>query len=106
MHIRIKNTPSGIGPDEVRRGWIGIELDFICLVNPDNNGIVCDSQTLTYRNCPNPPPCPPGYLVSGQDALEALKHHGPDAYAWFEKNQPFARFGNMVFPKDDCEEVA
>lgn len=96
IRIRITRTPSGgIGPEEIRRAWVGIELDCTKVNQPMTDLCVVTGKPNLHG----------GYMVNGKEAIEALKNDRPEAYKWWKKHHENAPFGSIVFFPDTCEEV-
>ena len=95
VQIRITSAPPGFPPKKVREGWVGItltssgrerELDLRGRIGTENLG---------------------GYVVEAPAAMEALRVHNPDAYAWWKEGMPeLCEGGRLIFKADVCEEVA
>ncbi|MCC6793745.1 MAG: hypothetical protein IT366_01400 [Candidatus Hydrogenedentes bacterium] len=114
MRIRIVSTPQGEAPEEVRRGWIGLELPLppkfngpatflgTSVLAAPQNWIGQIIAMLTGRARIRT-----GYSVETSDALRLLVRHNPDAAEWWYKNTPrLVHPGRyFVFAADCCEEV-
>ena len=99
MRIKIIRTPSGLSPEEVRRGWVGIILEYTTKVKARPTTDL-DLQ-IGRKNAA-------GYMVGGFTALEALKDHNPESYEWYKKDYPTKKsLENVVFifTTDVCEKV-
>jgi hypothetical protein len=115
MQIRIKSTPPGEAPENIRRAWIGLVLPvlpqfpkartfsgFGVLTGPKTRfGMIF--ATLLGRGQKHK-----GYAVEAKTAIELLGNHSKTAADWWRQDAP--QFLNpkfyFLFPADSCEEIA
>ena len=110
--IRIKSTPPGEAPVEVREAWIGLELPLVrdkplrflgsgVLTGPRNF-----AQTLfhliTFRL-----KLQTGYVVQSPAAVEILEKANPVAASWWRENAPHTvrRGRYFLFAPECCERI-
>lgn len=102
LRIRIVKTPPGSEfPENIRRSWVGIELESSGLESERDSRIPNDLKLGRYGGKENSG----GYEVSGRDAVIALFHHNKEAYTWLVRNHGDVYFGVFVFNADVCEVV-
>jgi hypothetical protein len=87
--IEIIKIPEGIGPEEVRKAWLGLWLPCICFA------LECE---LRRHGLPDEPPfeCGNSYLVLQSKALEILREQKPAVAEWFRRRD-FPRSEGTVF---------
>lgn len=96
MRIRIIETPheeKWAAPEEIRRCWVGIELEAIEKV------VKSDLCVLTGRKTVN------GYRVDAATAFEALKAHNEAAWDWWTKKYPDITSTPLGFCAKVCKEI-
>jgi hypothetical protein len=94
MRIRIIATPPGQAPLEVREEWVGLELDVLGRDDGNSTGVLGGAGENQG-----------GYMVWGDDAVEALAVKSPAAAHWWEQNAPWVLQTRLVFKQDVCEEI-
>jgi hypothetical protein len=100
-HLRIKSTPPGEAPEEIRRAWVGVELPL----RSCETGTTCISSVgvLSHQY----PESAMGYIVDGPSAVAALESQAPAAAEWWRQNAPHvvAPGYRLFFPVEVCERV-
>lgn len=79
--IRIAKVPEGSAPKEIRRSWVGTEMDAYKLL--DSSGeldLVSEQPLSTPRQTKNL------YAVKLGEALQSLERNSPQAAEWFKSN--------------------
>jgi hypothetical protein len=114
MQIRIKSTPRGEAPENIRQAWIGLVIP----VTPRFSG----KRTATGFGVLSGPKSRlgrrialmlgrgiqyEGYTVEADVALNLLASHSPEAATWWRTNAPkFVSPGRyFLFNADSCEEI-
>ncbi len=114
MKIRIKSTPLGEAPEQVRQAWIGLEIPVPARFSGRRKkwgvGVLSGPRSLygflvafvfghvqRYE----------GYTVSARVAVELLAVRSPEAADWWRKHAPhlFTRERHFIFPAENCEEI-
>jgi hypothetical protein len=71
----ISSAPTGVAPQEVRDGWIGLTIPF-------DEVVLCSNDI--FGNPFQPPRL--GYTVTQAIALKLLKVHSPESFRWWNDN--------------------
>ena len=100
MKIRIKSTPLGEAPEQVRQAWIGLEIP----VPPRFAELLQAADALDRSGRARQAL---GYIVDAGVALELLTAHSPEAAEWWRRNAPRLVEPGSTFGFDDdcCEEL-
>jgi hypothetical protein len=93
--IRIIKVPSGQAPLEVRKAWLGLELEVA-------KGIFIGEQHGVLGGQSNGPA---GYPVESVYAIETLRQKNPVAAKWWDDNFDPAESQWLLFRESDCELV-
>lgn len=112
QRIAIISIPPGDAPLDIRRRWVGLELDLV-----ENHGPSPHSMT-TFSVMDNPKSwffhlkwrlgfrpkqeIRTGYIVSTTDAVATLEQKHPDAARWWRENAPHLFGLTIMFPGDCC----
>ena len=112
MKIRIKRSPAGEAPDEIRAAWIGLSLP---LAYPNRSkwkgfGVITGPKlwiTRMIRVFLGRADEVDGYCVDAHEAIHRLSSHNPEAARWWKKNVPtVVRKGQyLIFDADACEVI-
>ncbi len=114
LQIRIKNTPAGEAPENIRQAWIGLVLPVQPLFPSPRTrhgfGVLTGPKTqfglilaaLLGRGQKHT-----GYIVESKTAIELLAGHSKEAADWWRRNTPQFLKPNFcfLFPTDSCEEI-
>jgi len=108
--IRIIDTPPGEAPEEIRRAWIGIELDSWSGRKQNRGfGVLTGPKTLfrllfTFRG---EAMAMDGYGVFALRAFEELAKHNPAAEKWWRENAGhlYRKGMGLVFDAGACQEL-
>ena len=95
MRIRIIAVPSGkAAPEEIRKLWVGIEMESIGKEEPTDKDVLTGRLGRTNLG---------GYMVTGEEAFKALEAHNKEAYDWWKEHCPNFLCAVLVFHTEVCE---
>lgn len=102
--IRIKETPPGQAPKEIRDAWVGTVLP----IKPE--GEIRGKVLMGVLGGKVDPENVPGYLVDWNEAVKLLKERSPEAARWWKRNRVRSILRGRVpkelhFAKSVCEIV-
>ncbi len=114
MKIRIKSTPPGEAPEDIRQAWIGLEIPIpprfagrrrgfgVGVVSGPKSRLGALFAILLGRR-----QRAVGYIVEASVAVDLLAAHSPEAAGWWRQNAPsFIEPGRyFLFAADSCEET-
>jgi hypothetical protein len=114
MHIRIKETPPGEAPENIRQAWVGLVLpvlpQFSRIRTHPGFGVLTGPKTqfgLVLATILGRGQKQTGYIVEAKTAVELLASHSKDAAEWWRQNAPQflkPKF-YFLFSADSCEEI-
>ncbi len=90
--IKIVKVPGGPAPEEIRRQWVGLEIDYATFLKGDEVDFLT-GQKPTKRK---------GICVPKLAAIDALQKKSRQAAEWFMKNMP-SGMEHLTFGKDEVE---
>ncbi len=114
LQIRIKGTPPGEAPENIRQAWVGLVLPVLPQFSGIHTRLGCGVLTgpktqfgrvlaaLRGRGKKQT-----GYIVEAKTALELLANHSKEAAEWWRQNAPQflkPKF-YFLFSADSCEEI-
>lgn len=91
VSVKVVKVPIGPAPEEIRKAWVGLVLDVVCL-NPGREFDFVKMQFLPERK---------SFLVLKTTALDLLEKKDPSAARWFRENPGFSNF--FTFGSDELE---
>jgi hypothetical protein len=89
--IKVIRVPVGPAPEEIRKAWVGLVLDVICL-NPGSEFDYLKMQFLPERE---------SFLALKTTAFDLLEKKDPSAARWFRENSGSSNF--FTFGEDEFE---
>ena len=96
--IKIVKMPRGEAPEYVRREWVGVEMK--CLFTSSGDTIEAGVLTGELQ-----PPAGMTYVVSQEEALNALKQGHWEASKWWRDHGFPRKCGFFSFDADEVEET-
>jgi hypothetical protein len=95
--IRIIATPPGQAPEEIRKSWVGLEMETLGQVPAD--AVLCgavDGRPSEVNNN--------GFRVTASEALRVLEAAAPKAARWWQERSVLrdGSAAELVFKKDVC----
>ena len=114
MKIRIKTTPPGEAPENIREAWIGLEIPVPSRFSGLRRGFgfgVLSGPTSWFGTLlaffTGRVQREVGYIVEADVAVALLSAKSPEAAAWWRQHAPrFAAPGKyFMFAADACEEL-
>lgn len=112
--IRIKSTPPGEAPNEIRRAWVGLEIPvparFAGFRQSRGFGVLSGPKSrlgafvaILFGRARQEF----GYIVDAQVAIDLLSLRSPAAADWWRQNAPHlvepGRY--LIFALESCEEL-
>lgn len=114
MKIRIKSTPPGEAPEDIREAWIGLEIPvpsrFLGLRGGFGFGVLSGPTSwfgILFAIVTGRASRDVGYIVEADLALSLLSAKSPEAAAWWRQHAPrvVAPGRYLMFAADACEEL-
>ena len=114
MQIRIKDTPPGEAPEQIRHAWIGLMLPLLpgasgrcrgvgfgVLSGPKNRWVARFAVWLGFGKRQV------GYAVASKVAIDLLAVQAPEAANWWRTNVPhlYQPERHFIFAAECCEEI-
>lgn len=94
MRIQIIGVPFfRSAPEEIRRCWLGIELESFAREGVTDKDVLTGTKKLG------------GYMVEGKVAFSALEAHNKRAYDWWVENHSEIMNRILVFRPEVCKEI-
>lgn len=96
--IKITETPDGEAPEEIRKAWIDVELDYLTKTSPNTSleGVVTGNPVKRKTG---------GFAVYSKEAIGALKEKNKEAAEWWEKNFSIIKHPILIFNESCCKEI-
>lgn len=94
MKIKIIAVPPGLAPEKIRQMWVGVEMQLAT-----DEQLSADPPLCSFGTGENAG----GFLVTFQDAIQALKDAKKDAAANFWEGLLFGAY--LEFNKNVCQIV-
>ena len=112
MKIQIVSTPPGDAPEHVRAAWIGLVLP-ITVAGPrfvETVGVLSRPKTwivMFLTRLLGRASREEGYVVAGNEAVQILSGHAPEAAEWWRQNAPhWIQPGQyFLFSSDVCKQL-